>query len=100
MREACDEALRAGWDAPIVHPKPTVQLVAPLPRPNSLRDYLVVEEHMRGCVAAEVVGEVPDEWYRIPAHYKGNVDEIYGPDDTVRGPLIPTSWTTNSRCAP
>lgn len=86
VREACDAAQKAGREAPVVRDASAVQLVAPLPRPNSLRDYLVVEEHMRNCVAAGVIQAVPDEWYRIPAHYKGNVDEIYGPDDTVPWP--------------
>jgi len=86
VREACDTAVQLGREAPVVHSAAAVQLVAPLPRPNSLRDYLVVEEHMRNCVAAGVIKDVPDEWYRIPAHYKGNVDEIYGPDDTVPWP--------------
>ncbi|QJY49925.1 fumarylacetoacetate hydrolase family protein [Pseudonocardia broussonetiae] len=86
VRESCDAAASAGREAPVVHSADAVRLVAPLPRPNSLRDYLVVEEHVRGCVAAGVLAAVPDEWYRIPAHYKGNVDEIYGPDDTVPWP--------------
>lgn len=86
VRGACDAAVEAGREPPVVHPAATVPLVAPLPRPNSLRDYLVVEEHMRNSVAAGVITAVPDEWYRIPAHYKGNVDEIYGPDDTVPWP--------------
>ncbi|MEV7043889.1 fumarylacetoacetate hydrolase family protein [Amycolatopsis sp. NPDC051061] len=86
VREVCDAATQAGHEAPVVRAAAKVQLVAPLPRPNSLRDYMVVEEHMRGCVAAGVIGDVPDEWYRIPAHYKGNVDEIYGPEDTVPWP--------------
>src|SRR5690349_23426252 len=32
-----------------------VRLLAPLPRPNSLRDYLVVDEHMQGAVDAGAV---------------------------------------------
>ncbi len=84
-REAADRALADGA-AEVVHDLAAVRIVAPLPRPNSLRDYLVVEEHLRGVIAAGVINEVPDEWYRIPAHYKGNVDEIYGPGDTVPWP--------------
>ena len=61
-------------------------LLAPLPRPNSLRDYLVVEEHMRNCVDAGSVKAIPAEWYELPAHYKGNVDTIYGPDEDVPWP--------------
>ena len=84
-REASDESVELGrdrvGDAAIVHALSDVQLVSPLPRPNSLRDYLVVLEHIQGAL-----GNVPEEWYNIPAHYKGNVDEIYGPDDTVPWP--------------
>jgi 2-keto-4-pentenoate hydratase/2-oxohepta-3-ene-1,7-dioic acid hydratase in catechol pathway len=89
-REATRHALEVGNDrlgsTAILHAVSDVQLVSPLPRPNSLRDYLAVEEHLRGSVAAGVMKEIPDEWRRIPAHYKGNVDEIYGPDDTVPWP--------------
>ncbi|MTD53003.1 fumarylacetoacetate hydrolase family protein [Amycolatopsis pithecellobii] len=89
-REATARAVEKGTDrlgdARILYPAGDVQLVSPLPRPNSLRDYLVIEEHLRGVIAAGVIKDVPDEWYRIPAHYKGNIDEIYGPDDTVPWP--------------
>jgi 2-keto-4-pentenoate hydratase/2-oxohepta-3-ene-1,7-dioic acid hydratase in catechol pathway len=90
-RETTAHALGAGddriGDTEIVHALDDVQLVSPLPRPNSLRDFLLVEEHLRNCVAAGVLASIPDEWFNIPAHYKGNVDEIYGPDDTVPWPV-------------
>lgn len=63
-----------------------VQLLSPLPRPNSLRDYLLIKEHFEGVIAAGVMSEIPEAWYEIPGHWKGNVDEIYGPDDTVPWP--------------
>lgn len=89
-REATTRAVQAGdarvGGAEVLYPLAEVQIVSPLPRPNSLRDYLVVEEHFRGVIAAGLMKEVPDEWYRTPAHYKGNVDEIYGPDDTIPWP--------------
>src|SRR4029077_14694960 len=65
-----------------------VQLRAPLPRPNSLRDFMVIEEHVEGAVAAGIYKEIAPEWYHIPVHYKGNVDEIYRPDDTVPWPAF------------
>jgi 2-keto-4-pentenoate hydratase/2-oxohepta-3-ene-1,7-dioic acid hydratase in catechol pathway len=87
VREGCAAALERGYDrvngSEIVSRLTDVQLLAPLPRPNSLRDYLVVREHVE-----RVFGTVPEEWYRIPAHYKGNVDEIYGPEDTVPWPAF------------
>jgi 2-keto-4-pentenoate hydratase/2-oxohepta-3-ene-1,7-dioic acid hydratase in catechol pathway len=89
-REATEQVVASGddrkGDDAIIRSLDEVQLVAPLPRPNSLRDYLVVEEHLRNCVAAGILKEIAAEWFNIPAHYKGNVDEIYGPDDTIPWP--------------
>jgi 2-keto-4-pentenoate hydratase/2-oxohepta-3-ene-1,7-dioic acid hydratase in catechol pathway len=64
-----------------------VQLCAPLPRPNSLRDYMLVEEHVKGGVERGFIDKIPDAWYEIPAYWKGNPDEIYGPDDTIPWPV-------------
>src|SRR4051812_22599614 len=36
----------------------SVELLAPLPRPNSLRDFMLVEEHVHNSL-----GDVPAEWY-------------------------------------
>lgn len=59
-----------------------VKLRAPLPRPNSVRDFMVVEEHVRGTFGEEI----PEEWYEIPVHYKGNPDSILGPYEDVKWP--------------
>ncbi len=88
-REAVAYALQQGSANtaadPIFHSPAAVQLLAPLPRPNSLRDYMVIREHLENALAQRG-GQLPEEWFNIPAHYKGNVDEIYGPDDTVPWP--------------
>jgi 2-keto-4-pentenoate hydratase/2-oxohepta-3-ene-1,7-dioic acid hydratase in catechol pathway len=87
-REAVEHVVRTGVEeldgATVRHVAP--RLLAPLPRPNSLRDYLVVEEHMQGAVDVGAIGGIPPEWYELPAHYKGNVDAVYGPDDEVPWP--------------
>ena len=44
---------------------------APLPRPNSLRDYLVVEEHLRNCVDQGIVKGIPPEWYEAARALQG-----------------------------
>ena len=89
-REATEHAVAAGDDRKaddvIIRPIDELQLVSPLPRPNSLRDYLVVEEHLRNCVAAGILKEIAAEWFNLPAYYKGNVNEVYGPDDDVPWP--------------
>lgn len=41
---------------------------------------------MQGSVSAGVAKGIPDEWYQLPAHYKGNVDAIYGPEDEIPWP--------------
>jgi 2-keto-4-pentenoate hydratase/2-oxohepta-3-ene-1,7-dioic acid hydratase in catechol pathway len=63
-------------------PLDEVKLRAPLPRPNSVRDFMVVEEHVKGTFG----GEIAKEWYEIPVHYKGNPDSIIGPDEDVEWP--------------
>ncbi|MEA2177207.1 MAG: hypothetical protein QOG77_504, partial [Solirubrobacteraceae bacterium] len=58
-----------------------VELLAPLPRPNSIRDFMLIEEHVKNSF-----GEVPEAWYEIPVYWKGNPDTVIGPDATVAWP--------------
>lgn len=77
-RRCAEHARRAGaWRLP----RAEVRLAAPLPRPNSIRDFMLVEEHVKNSF-----GQVPEEWFRIPAHWKGNPDTVIGPDDEVPWP--------------
>ncbi|MFC7155753.1 fumarylacetoacetate hydrolase family protein [Halomarina halobia] len=59
-----------------------VRPLAPVPRPNSLRDFMAFEEHVRNSLG----GDVPDVWYEQPVYYKGNPDTVVGPGETVRWP--------------
>jgi 2-keto-4-pentenoate hydratase/2-oxohepta-3-ene-1,7-dioic acid hydratase in catechol pathway len=63
-------------------PLAAVTLRAPLPRPNSIRDFMLVEEHVLNSF-----GEIPDEWYEIPVYWKGNCDAVLGPEEVVRWPV-------------
>jgi 2-keto-4-pentenoate hydratase/2-oxohepta-3-ene-1,7-dioic acid hydratase in catechol pathway len=58
-----------------------VRLLAPLPRPNSIRDFMAYEEHVRNTL-----GEPPEVWFEIPVCYKSNADSVVGPGDEVRWP--------------
>src|SRR6478609_7170441 len=58
-----------------------VELLAPLPRPNTIRDFMLIEEHVKNSF-----GEVPEAWYEIPVYWKGNPDTVVGPDATVAWP--------------
>lgn len=91
-REAAEKALafaRSNPDAEgvdgerLVHARAAVKLLAPLPRPNSLRDFSIYLEHMS---KADVPFEKTEHWYRTPPYYKGNCDTITGPEDSVPYP--------------
>jgi 2-keto-4-pentenoate hydratase/2-oxohepta-3-ene-1,7-dioic acid hydratase in catechol pathway len=63
------------------------RLLAPL-RPRSLRDFLAFEGHMKNALS-RLGRPIPDEWYEIPAYYKGMPDTVIGPDEDVPWP----AWT-------
>ena len=77
-RRALDFAARSGGCSV---PLEGTRLRAPLPRPNSIRDFMLVEEHVRNSGL-----DVPPEWFEIPAYYKGNPDAVFGPGDDIRWP--------------
>lgn len=59
-----------------------VRLLAPIPRPNSFRDCMVFEEHVRRATGEDP----PPVWYEQPVYYKGNPDTVVGPGETVSWP--------------
>jgi len=64
-----------------------VNRLAPLPRPNTLRDFMAFEEHVKN--GFESYGEeIPDGWYEYPISYKGNPDAVVPPNDTVDWPAF------------
>jgi 2-keto-4-pentenoate hydratase/2-oxohepta-3-ene-1,7-dioic acid hydratase in catechol pathway len=69
----------------------TVQLLAPLPEPRQIRDFLCFEEHLRNAFeqAGRLTGrtfEIPPVWYEQPIYYKANRFSVVGPDADVRWP--------------
>jgi 2-keto-4-pentenoate hydratase/2-oxohepta-3-ene-1,7-dioic acid hydratase in catechol pathway len=60
------------------------RLLAPL-RPRSLRDFLAFEGHLKGALG-RLGRPIPDEWYEVPAYYKGMPDTVIGPDEEVPWP--------------
>ena len=86
LREAGEDALRS---APTVR-LDQATLVAPIPRPPSIRDSLCFLDHMRNCQAAMGGGRVlKDTWYRIPAFYFACPSTVLGPYDDA--PMAPGS---------
>lgn len=71
--------------ADMLLPLSDVRLLAPLPRPNSLRDFYAFEEHV--ATAARNRGRsVAPAWYDFPTFYFSNHNAIYGPDADVPMP--------------
>jgi 2-keto-4-pentenoate hydratase/2-oxohepta-3-ene-1,7-dioic acid hydratase in catechol pathway len=60
------------------------RLLAPL-RPRTLRDFLAFEGHLRNAYR-NLGRDIPQEWYEVPAYYKGMPDTVVGPDTEVAWP--------------
>jgi 2-keto-4-pentenoate hydratase/2-oxohepta-3-ene-1,7-dioic acid hydratase in catechol pathway/glyoxylase-like metal-dependent hydrolase (beta-lactamase superfamily II) len=84
LRQAGEEALRSASTVRLED----VTLMAPIPRPPSIRDSLCFLDHMRNCQAALGAGRVlSDTWYRIPAFYFACPATVLGPyDDAPAAP--------------
>jgi 2-keto-4-pentenoate hydratase/2-oxohepta-3-ene-1,7-dioic acid hydratase in catechol pathway len=68
----------------IVYEVSEVKLKAPVPRPNSLRDYLSFEGHS----SFSGKRQLDKGWYEIPVCYKGNPDSVIGPDEIIPWPAF------------
>jgi 2-keto-4-pentenoate hydratase/2-oxohepta-3-ene-1,7-dioic acid hydratase in catechol pathway len=67
----------------VSHEPGSVRLLAPLARPNSIRDTISFEQHYANVFGPD---NIPDIWYEIPLYYKGNADTVQGPDTDVEWP--------------
>jgi 2-keto-4-pentenoate hydratase/2-oxohepta-3-ene-1,7-dioic acid hydratase in catechol pathway/glyoxylase-like metal-dependent hydrolase (beta-lactamase superfamily II) len=86
LQELGNDALRSASTVPLDR----VTLMAPIPRPPSIRDSLCFLDHMRNCQAAMGGGRVlKDTWYRIPAFYFACPSTVLGPYDDA--PMAPGS---------
>ncbi|WP_102271723.1 fumarylacetoacetate hydrolase family protein [Cytobacillus massiliigabonensis] len=62
-----------------------IELVAPLPNPNSFRDFVAFETHIKNATARS--GDLmPQEWYEMPIFYFSNQNSIIGPNQEVHRP--------------
>jgi 2-keto-4-pentenoate hydratase/2-oxohepta-3-ene-1,7-dioic acid hydratase in catechol pathway/glyoxylase-like metal-dependent hydrolase (beta-lactamase superfamily II) len=85
LRQAGEDALRS---ASAVVRLDDVTLMAPIPRPPSIRDSLCFLDHIRNCQVALGAGRVlNDTWYRIPAFYFTCPATVLGPCEDV--PIAP-----------
>jgi 2-keto-4-pentenoate hydratase/2-oxohepta-3-ene-1,7-dioic acid hydratase in catechol pathway len=66
----------------IVYDMSKIKLKAPVPRPNSIRDYLAFEGH----ASRSGKRKLDKSWYEIPLCYRGNQDTVIGPDEIIPWP--------------
>ena len=70
----------------IFYPHENVVLLAPVPNPPMLRDFIAFEDHI--AATSKRRGQpIPPEWYNAPVYYKGNAQTILGPDQDLPWPL-------------
>ncbi len=74
----------AGWPTTFVETQ--VRLLAPLPRPNTIRDFSTFEQHQARVTRAKGNAEVPAVWYEIPVYWKANPENVVGPEAEVYWP--------------
>ncbi|PGS56785.1 fumarylacetoacetate hydrolase family protein [Bacillus sp. AFS041924] len=63
----------------------SVQLRAPLPKPQSIRDFYAFEEHVKTARGRRGLEMIP-EWYEVPVFYFTNHRAVIGPEDFVSIP--------------
>jgi 2-keto-4-pentenoate hydratase/2-oxohepta-3-ene-1,7-dioic acid hydratase in catechol pathway len=62
-----------------------ISLLAPVPRPNSIRDTLSFEGHMINF-ERRTGKKTPARWYETPIYYKGNASSVSGPGVDIPWP--------------
>lgn len=82
-RQAVEKAKAVAPSVGKVYEPSEVRMLAPLPRPNSMRDCLAFEEHLKNSAPGR---EIPQAWYEIPCYYKGNPDTVQGTGADVEWP--------------
>jgi 2-keto-4-pentenoate hydratase/2-oxohepta-3-ene-1,7-dioic acid hydratase in catechol pathway len=70
---------------PLQYALDDVRLRSPLPLPNSLRDFVGFEEHVKNGFESYDM-DVPENWYELPVSYKGNPDAVIDPGSTLDWP--------------
>jgi len=96
--DALDRARTAAAGARVVHALASVRLLAPIPVPRRMRDFMCFEKHFRQSRANRYlfgIGserldpakiELPQVWYDAPICYKGNPYSVVGPEAEIHWP--------------
>lgn len=88
-RRAADDGLAFALENPdvpgLIYAASSVRLLAPVPRPNSIRDTLSFEGHMINF-ERRTGKKTPPRWYETPIYYKGNPCSVIGPEVDIPWP--------------
>lgn len=66
----------------VSHALGDLTLLAPVPHPPLLRDFMAFETHLKN-IYPKLGRAIPTEWYKMPVYYKGNPASIAGDGDTI-----------------
>jgi fumarylacetoacetate (FAA) hydrolase len=67
------------------HALADVRLLAPIPRPPTVRDFFAYEGHVAAGFKLRGA-KIPDAWYQAPTFYFSNPAAIFGPEEPIRRP--------------
>jgi fumarylacetoacetate (FAA) hydrolase len=76
-----------GDDRPegVAYQSADVTLLAPIPRPRTIRDFYAFEAHVKNARARRGLPML-DEWYQFPVFYFTNPNAVYGTGEAVTKP--------------
>lgn len=84
LRVAGEDALKKRGEVFSVE---DVVVLAPIPTPPTVRDYMTFEQHVAGAIRlADPDAAVPEQWYAAPVFYFTNPYATLGPYDDVQLP--------------
>lgn len=70
---------------PVALPLDQVELLSPLPVPNSFRDFYAFEQHVKTARARRGLEMIP-EWYEFPVFYFSNHRSFIGTEQKIKKP--------------
>ena len=106
VRSLAETVMGSGPES-LIRPLGELRLLAPLPRPASIRDFVAFADHLANAMHTVAGWRLPPVkwlngawrsltgkgflrppklWYEIPAYYKGNPLTVIGPEADIRWP--------------
>jgi len=77
-------------DATLAFAPSAVKLLAPIPRPPLIRDFMAFETHLKN-IYPKLGRDIPPEWYNLPVYYKGNPSAVGADGDAIEMPVYATN---------